>query len=89
MIYLNTDHMHRCIATLQSSLTLYQAAEAESIDQEVFRNAIVKGYELAQETTFKLLRKALKEYGYGSKTLNETPVKEILRMAAVHGLMTV
>ena len=51
---LSTDHLARCIRTLESSLTLYRQAELESIDQEVFRNAIVKGYELAQETSFKL-----------------------------------
>lgn len=89
MIYLNTDHLQRCIQTLQSSLRLYQAAEAGSIDQEVFRNAIVKGYELSQETAFKLLRKALKEYGHSSKKLNETPIKEVLRLAATHNLMSV
>ncbi|MEI7868760.1 MAG: nucleotidyltransferase substrate binding protein [Candidatus Methylumidiphilus sp.] len=89
MIYLNTDHLKRCIQTLESSLRLYQRAEAGSIDQEIFRNAIIKGYELAQETAFKLIKKALKEYGHGSKTINATPVKEVLRMAAIHDLMTV
>ncbi|MFZ6748810.1 nucleotidyltransferase substrate binding protein [Undibacterium sp. Ren11W] len=89
MIYLNTDHLQRCIQTLQSSLRLYQAAEAGSIDQEVFRNAIVKGYELSQEAAFKLLRKALKEYGHSSKKLNETPIKDVLRLAASHSLMSV
>lgn len=89
MIYLNTDHLQRCIQTLQSSLRLYQAAEAGSIDQEVFRNAIVEAYELSQETAFKLLRKALKEYGHSSKKLNETPIKDVLRLAASHSLMSV
>ncbi len=89
MIYLNTDHLKRCTQTLESSLRLYQLAEAGSIDQEVFRNAIIKGYELAQETAFKLIKKALKEYGHGSKTINATPVKEVLRLAAIHDLMTV
>jgi nucleotidyltransferase substrate binding protein (TIGR01987 family) len=89
MIYLNTDHLQRCIQTLESSLRFYQQAEAGSIDQEIFRNAIIKGYELTQETAFKLIKKALKEYGHAGKTLNATPIKEILRMAAVHDLMTV
>lgn len=89
MIYLNTDHLQRCIQTLQSSLRLYQSAEAGSIDQEVFRNAIIKSDELAQETAIKLIRKALKECGHGSKKLNDTPIKDVLRLAAVHGLMTI
>lgn len=54
---LNTDHLKRCIETLRSSLTFYEKAATDSIDQEIFRNAIVKGYELAQETSFKLLKK--------------------------------
>lgn len=85
---LNTDHLRRCIQTTQSSLILYEQAEPESIDQEVFRNAIVKGYELAQETAFKLLKKALRDFGHGAKKLDATPIKEILRLAATHGLMT-
>jgi len=88
MIYLNVAHLQRCCQTLQSSLKFYQQAEAGSIDQEVFRNAIIKGYELSQETAFKLLKKALKAYGHGSKKLETTPIKDILRLAAVHGLMT-
>ena len=88
MLYLNTDHLARCRQTLASSLLFYQQAQSGSIEQEVFRNALVKGYELAQETTFKLLKKALKEYGYSAKKLESMPVKEILRLAAIHDLMT-
>jgi len=88
MLYLNTQQLERCIQTLRASLSLYQAAQADSVDQEVFRNAVVKGFELAQETAFKLLKKALKNYGYGARKLETTPIKDILRMAALHGLMT-
>ncbi|TAN48185.1 MAG: nucleotidyltransferase [Methylococcaceae bacterium] len=89
MLYLNVDHLRRCLQTLSTSLVLYRKAEQGSIDQEVFRNAIIKGYELAQETAFKLLKKALKAYGHGGKKLEATPVKDILRLAAVHDLLTV
>lgn len=85
---LNTDHLKRCIQTLQSSLNLYQTAEPESIDQEVFRNAVVKGYELTQETSFKLIKKALRDFGHSSKKLDQSVVKDLLRLAATHGLMT-
>jgi len=89
MLYLNTDHLQRCHQTLTSSLALYQQAKAGSIDQEVFRNAIVKGYELCQETAFKLLKKSLKFYGHSSKKLEATPIKDILRLAATHDLLSV
>lgn len=88
MLYLNVDQLRRCIRTLESSLALYGQATPYSIDQEVFRNAIVKGYELTQETAFKLIKKALKAYGHGGRKLEATPVKDLLRLAAVHGLMT-
>lgn len=84
---LNTDHLKRCIDTLRASLTFYEQAKTGSIDQEIFRNAIVKGYELAQETSFKLLKKALREYGHGAKKLDTTPIKDVLRLSATHGLM--
>ena len=86
---LNTEHLNRCIRTLESSLALYSQAEPGSIDQEVFRNAIVKGYELTQETSFKLLKRALKDFGHGGRKLDATPVKDLLRLSATHGLMTV
>ena len=85
---LNTDHLKRCIDTLRSSLTFYEQAAAGSIEQEIFRNAIVKGYELAQETSFKLLKKSLRDYGHGAKKLDSTPIKDMLRLSATHGLMT-
>lgn len=93
MLYLNVDHLRRCIATLEDSLTLYrqegegQADGESSIRQEVFRNAIVKGFELTQEVVFKLLRKALKAYGHGGKKLESLFVKDLLRLAATHDLM--
>jgi nucleotidyltransferase substrate binding protein (TIGR01987 family) len=85
---LNTGHLKRCIDTLRSSLTFYEQAAADSIDREIFRNAIVKGYDLAQETSFKLLKKALRDFGHGAKKLDTTPIKDLLRLSATHGLMT-
>lgn len=86
---LNTDHLKRCIQTLQSSVTLYGQAEAGSVEQEVFRNAIVKGYELVQETSFKLLKKALRDFGHTARQLDATAVKDLLRLAATHDLLDI
>ena len=85
----NTQHLARCIQTLESSLTLYSAATEDSVEQEVYRNAIVKGFELTQETAFKLLRRALREFGHGVKKLDATSVKDLLRLAAIHSLLAV
>ncbi len=88
MLYLNTHHLKQCILTLESSLLLYQKSKPKTIENEVFRNSIVKGYELAQETAFKLIKKSLKEFGHNGKNLNYMPIKEVLRLAGTHGLMT-
>ena len=87
-MYLNTDHLTRCITTLESSIEFYNRAKPGEIEQEIFRNAIVKGYELSQETIFKLIKKALKDFGHSSNKLDNTPIKEILRLAATHGMMS-
>jgi len=88
MLYLNVDQLRRCMRTLDSSLAFYRQSTDDSVDREVFRNAIVKSYELAQETAFKLVKKALKAYGHGGRKLETTPIKDVVRLAAVHGLMT-
>jgi len=85
---LNTDHLLRCIQTLESSLKLLNKAEPESIDYEVFRNAVVKGFELVLETSGKLLRKALKAYGGSPKTIDELFYKDVLRHVGKHGLLS-
>lgn len=85
---LNTDHLLRCIQTLESSLVLLSRAEPDSIDYEVFRNAVVKGFELVLETSGKLLRKALKAYGGSPKAIDELFYKDVLRHAGKHGLLS-
>lgn len=85
---LDITHLTRSIQTLESSLALYHAAQPDSIEQEVFRNAVIKGYELVQEAAFNVLRRALREFNHAPRKLAATPVKDILRLAATHGLLT-
>jgi len=85
---ITTQHLSRCIETLQASTRMFGLAAPESTEQEVFRHAVVKGFELVQETSFKLLKKALVGFGCTTRHLEQTPVKELLRMAAQHGLVS-
>jgi len=84
---LDTGHLDRCIRTLESSLALLDKAEANSIDYEVYRNAVVKGFELVLEIVGKLLRKAVKAYGGSPKAVDELFYKDVLRHAGKHGLL--
>lgn len=84
---LRTEHLSRCIETLEKSLAQLQLTQAGSIDYEIFRNATVKGYELTLETTGKLLRKAIKSYVGNPRAVDDLVYKDVLRHAAKHGLM--
>lgn len=86
-MYLNTDHFARCIKTLETSLTLLGNSDPESIDYEIFRNAVVKGFELTLETGGKLLRKALKAFTGSPREVDTLTYKDVLRHAAKHGLL--
>lgn len=84
---LNTDHFARCIQTLESSLEQLNKSEAESIEYEVFRNAVVKGFELTLETAGKMLRKALKAYTGSPREVDALTYKDVFRHAAKHDLV--
>jgi hypothetical protein len=84
---LSTEHLARCIATLERSLAQLRQSPADSIDYEVYRNAVVKGFELTLETVGKLLRKAVKSYSGSPRAVDELSYKEVFRHAARHGLL--
>ena len=84
---LRTEHLARCITTLEKSLVLLRQAPADSFDFEIYRNAVVKGFELTLETAGKLLRKAIKTYAGNPRAVDELTYKDVLRHAAKHGLL--
>ena len=85
---LNFDHLQRCSLTLERSLQSLARAETGSVDYEVFRNAVIKSFELTLETAGKLLRKVLKAYVGSPKTVDALVFKDVLRHAALHGLFS-
>ncbi len=86
---LNTDYLKRCIETLKQSLVLLNKSNPESLEYEIYRNAIIKGFELSLETAGKLLKKALKPYFANPKEVDQLPFKDIFRHASQHGLLSV
>lgn len=85
---LNTDHYARCIRTIEVSLIQLEKTDPESIEFEIFRNAVVKGFELTLEIAGKLLRKALKLYTGRPRDVDALTYKDVLRHAAKHDLMS-
>lgn len=85
---LNTDHYARCITTLEATLIRLNGADPEDIEYEIFRNAVVKGFELTLETAGKLVRKALKTYTGRPREIDALTYKDVLRHATKHDLMS-
>ena len=85
---LNYDNLARCIQTLDRSLQHLEQSESNSDDYEVYRNAVIKGFELTLETSGKLLRKVLRDYVANPKTVNDLVFKDLFRQAAQYNLMS-
>jgi nucleotidyltransferase substrate binding protein (TIGR01987 family) len=84
---LRTEHLARCLQTLEKSLEQLKRVPEDSIDYEIYRNAVVKGFELTLETAGKMLRKGIKTYTGNPRTVDELNFKEVFRHAAKHGLL--
>lgn len=69
-------------------MALLQQSQADSIEFEIFRNAVVKGFELTLETSGKLLRRALKAFAAAPRSVDELVFKDLIRQAARHALLT-
>ena len=85
---LNTDHLLRCLDTLEHSVAMLRKQQINSIEYEVFRNAVIKGYELSLETSGKLLKKALKPYFASPLEVEQLVFKDVFRQASKHGLLS-
>ena len=85
---IQTTHLERSLQTLEASLKALTKAPPDSIDFEIYRNAVIKGFELTLEVSGNLLRKALKIYGYSAKEIDTWPYKEVFRHATKHGLLS-
>lgn len=85
---LNPDHLLRTAATLeQALLALEKTPATEEVLHDLYRNAAIKSFELALESSGKLLRKALKAYGGNPRSVDALVFNDILRHAGKHGLL--
>lgn len=85
---INTEHLQRCIETLQSAIDMLNQTTIGTVEYEVYRNAIVKGFELCLEMSGKLLKKALKPYFANPKEVDTLVFKDLFRHAHKYQLLT-
>lgn len=86
---INTDYLERCIKTLEQSYTMLNKAEEGSIEYEIYRNSLVKGFEMTIEQSGKLLRKKLAPYFSSKRELDKVNFKDLYRHALKHSLLDV
>ncbi len=87
MEYINTEYLQRCIDTLEKSYEMIQTTEEGSIDYEMYRNSLVKGFEMTLEQCGKLLKKKILPYFASKKMVDSLNFKDIFRHAFKYSLI--
>ena len=78
---INTEYFKRRIETLEKSYEHLKKSEEGSIDYEMYRNALVKGFEITLEQSGKLLRKRLAPFFASKKAVDTLVFKDLFRHA--------
>lgn len=84
---INTEYLARCITTLEKAYELIKTVQEGSVDYEMYRNSLVKGFEMALEQSGKLLRKRLQPYFASKKAVDTLTFKDLFRHAYKHSLL--
>ena len=85
---INTEILNKCILTLEKSYELIKQSEEGSIDYEMYRNSLVKSFELTLEQAGKLLKKRITPFFATNKAVDTLYFKDIFRNAFKHSLIT-
>ena len=88
MSEISTEYLQKCIATLEKSYEMLIQAQEGTIDYELYRNSLVKGFEMTLEQSGKLLKKKIAPYFATKKALDTLTFKEIFRQAHKFSLIT-
>jgi nucleotidyltransferase substrate binding protein (TIGR01987 family) len=84
---INTDFLARCLGALERSYALLAKAQKDSVDYEMYRNSLVKSFEMTLEQSGKLLRKKLTPYLASKKAADALTFKDLFRQAGLRGLL--
>ncbi len=85
---LNTEYLTKSLETLERAYTLIRTSSEGSIDYEMYRNSLVKGFEMTLEQCGKLLRKRLTPYFSSKKVADALTFKDLFRYAYKYSLIS-
>lgn len=85
---INTEYLTKSLKTLEKAYDLIQLAEEDSIEYEMYRNSLVKGFEMTLEQSGKLLKKRLSPYFSSKKAADRLTFKDLFREAHKRSLLS-
>ena len=85
---INTEYLSRCIETLEKAYSMIKTVQEGTIEYEMYRNSLVKGFEMTIEQSGKLLRKRLEPFFGTKKALDTLTFKDLFCYALTHSLLT-
>ena len=84
---LNTEYSEKCLKTLERSYEMIKSAEKDTIDYEMYRNSLVKSFEMTLEQSGKLLKKKITPFLASKREADRLSFKDIFRQALKHSLI--
>ena len=84
---INTEYLGKCIATVEKSYEMLMQTNEGTIEYELYRNSLLKGFEIALEQSGKLLKKKLNPYFASKRAVDMLVFKDIFRHAHKHALI--
>ena len=87
MSEINTEYLNRCIDTTSKSYEFLKTMQEGTIDYEVYRNSLVKGFEMTLEQCGKLLKKKITPFLSSKKAADMLSFKDIFRHAHKYSLL--
>ena len=88
MCRINNEYLEKCIATLEKSYDFLKLSEEGSVEYEIYRNSLVKSFEITLEQSGKFLKKKLEPFFCTKKELDKLTFKDIFRYANKHDFLT-
>lgn len=88
MSEINTEYLERCIETLEKSYTMLNQSQDGSIEFELYRNSLVKSFEMTLEQSGKLLKKKILPYFATKREVDTLSFKDVFRYAHKHSLIS-
>ncbi len=87
MSQINTEYLQKCIDTLRKSYVMINSSKEGTVDYEMYRNSLVKSFEITLEQSGKLLRKKLIPYFATNKAVDTLSFKDVFRHAHKYSLL--